>query len=303
MRTLLLSALLSLIMALSVSSATRSSANYSVPADTVDNGGGRSASAAYTHDGSAGGIGGVATVAAPPQFAKQGYIGQLYEVTGLALSVSSTNVDEGATRQLEANALLDDGTLLSMAISGVSWSILNGPIGSINSVGLATAGNVYQDTPAAVQGSLLSSVGMLGLLVVNSDNDDFEKYAKDGLDDSWQVQNFGLNNPDAGPDADPDGDTQNNLYEFIVGSIPVDGSSFFRFRIELVPGQPSHRNLIFSPRVAGRTYAVQYKLGAGVPGFDNLAGIATTDIGPTRTVTDLNATETNKFYRMSITLP
>lgn len=282
---------------------TRSSANYSVPADTTDAGGSRTTSAAYTIDGSIGGIGGVGTVGAPATTAKHSYIGQLYEVTGLALTASPTNVNEGATRQLAAQAVLDDATALTITPASVGWSVLNGPVSSITPAGLATAANVYQDTVATVQGSYLTRVATLGLLVLNVGNDDFGSYAGDGLDDAWQVQYFGLNNPLAGPGQDPDADGQNNGYEHIVGSIPIDGTSYFRLRIERVSGQPTHRDLIFSPRVAGRTYTPQYKLGLDAPQFLDLGGTSTTDIGPTRTVTDLNAVESNKVYRVRISLP
>ena len=116
--------------------ASRSSASYSVPADTADAGGRRATSAAYTHDGSIGGIAGVGTVAAPVEVAKHGYLGQIYNATSLALSANLTNVNEGATRQLAARALLDDGTTLNLAPAAVAWSPAISPIQSISAGGL-----------------------------------------------------------------------------------------------------------------------------------------------------------------------
>lgn len=43
------------------------------------------------------------------------------------------------------------------------------------------------------------------------------------LDDAWQNQYFGLDNPLAAPTADPDGET--NSFEFTAGLIPSDPQS------------------------------------------------------------------------------
>ena len=287
----------------SVFAGSRSSASYSVAAESSGAGGRRTSSASYANDSSIGEIVGVGTVAAPAVIARHGHVGQLYEVARLVLSANPTNVNEGATRQLAARAILDDATTLNLTGPAVAWSSVSGPILSISAGGLATAANVYESTPATVQGAWLGKVATLGLRVLNVGNDDFGTYAGDGIDDAWQVQYFGVGNPNAGPDGDPDGDGQTTAYESLVGSIPTDGDSIFRFHIEQVPGQPTRKNLVFSPRVAGRTYAVQYKLDFNTPGWDNLGGFSVLDAGQQRTVTDLNASETTKFYRVSITKP
>ena len=283
--------------------ASRSSASYSVPADTADAGGRRATSAAYTHDGSIGGIAGVGTVAAPVEVAKHGYLGQIYNATSLALSANLTNVNEGATRQLAARALLDDGTTLNLAPAAVAWSPASGPILSISAGGLLTAANVYEDTSATAQGTWRGLSATLGLRVINSENDNFGTYASDGIDDAWQVQYFGVGNPNAGPGGDPDGDEQSTGYEYYAGSNPTDGSSFFRFRIEQIPGQPTRKNLVFSPRVPDRIYAIHYKLDFNSSDWEKLNGFSVSDAGPQRTVTDMHATETNKFYRVEISMP
>ena len=283
--------------------ASRSSASYSVPADTADAGGRRATSAAYTHDGSIGGIAGVGTVAAPVEVAKHGYLGQIYNATSLALSANLTNVNEGATRQLAARALLDDGTTLNLAPAAVAWSPAISPIQSISAGGLLTAAIVYEDTSATAQGTWRGLSATLGLRVINSENDNFGTYASDGIDDAWQVQYFGVGNPNAGPGGDPDGDEQSTGYEYYAGSNPTDGSSFFRFRIEQIPGQPTRKNLVFSPRVPDRIYAIHYKLDFNSSDWEKLDGFSVSDAGPQRTVTDMHATETNKFYRVEISMP
>lgn len=303
MKISLLTAFTAALLALEVAAAPRSSARYSIPAESADAGGRPSASATYNHNGCIGGFGGIGTVAAPPQFAKHGFLGQIYDVATLVISANPTNVNEGATRQLAARALLDDSSILNIAASRVEWSPVSGPVASISAGGLVTAANVYQDTSATVQGTHLGKTALLGLLVRNVGIDDFGTYAGDGVSDAWQVQYFGVGNPNGGAGNDPDGDGQINGYEYVVGSVPNDGTSYFRLRIEPVAGQPAQRNLVFSPRVPGRTYTPQYTLDLSAPAFANLAGISTLDAGPIRTVTDLNATESNKFYRVHIAIP
>ena len=50
-------------------------------------------------------IAGVANVAAPAETAKSGYIGQLYEITGLMLNATPLTINENGTRQLNAAQL------------------------------------------------------------------------------------------------------------------------------------------------------------------------------------------------------
>jgi len=281
----------------------RTSANYNIVTDTLDDGGKRTTSAAYTNDGSIGAIAGIATVAAPAETAKSGYIGQLYEITGLVLNATPLTLNEGGTRQLNAAQLLDDSTTLAVNASSVTWSVLNGPLTSINASGLATAGIVYQNTGATVQGIYLSQEATLGLIVLDSIPDNFGSYAGDGLEDDWQVQYFGQDNPLAGPALDPDGDGENNLFEFTAGVIPTDPTSHFVLRIEPVPAQPTRKNLIFSPRLGDRTYTVEFRSILTTGTWATLGGTTQSDNGQERTVTDLNATGSTKFYHVQITKP
>ncbi len=280
-----------------------SSPAYSIQADVADAGGHPAASAIYRQEGSLGGFAGIATAAGGVELVKHGYAGQLYEVSSVVVSATTTNVDEGATRQLFATARLDDGTVLRLPGASVAWSVVDGPIRQIDVAGLALAGAVYRDTGATVQALYGGRRGVLGLWVRNADNDNYGIYGGDHLDDAWQVQHFGENNPAGLASADPDGDGQSNGYEETVGSIPTDASSYFRFRIERVPGSGDRMNLIFSPRVAGRSYVVQSRPGAATGAFVDLGAVSVADAGAVRTVTDLNAAGTNKFYRVRITKP
>ena len=138
----------------SVQGAPRSSANYTISPESTDSGGQRAVSTNYTNDGSAGGVAGISTVAAPAETAKHGYIGQLYEITSLAVNASPASIDEGATRQLAAWQVLDDASYLNVSPTAIAWSVVTGPLNGISATGLAAAGPVYQNTSATVQGSL-----------------------------------------------------------------------------------------------------------------------------------------------------
>lgn len=278
-------------------------APYSVPASTVDAGGARTTSASYSHSGSVGGIAGVSTAASPAETAKQGYIGQLFEVTGLQLAATPSTVNETTARQLAASLLLDDATTLTVDLGSVAWSVASGPIGFISASGQATANTVYQNTSATIQGDIGSLTAVLGLTVINVAKDDYQAYAADGIDDDWQVLHFGAPpNADAGPAADPDHDHQNNLFEFLAGVTPTDPASRFLLRIEPVAGQPSHKKLIFSPRFSDRTYTVESNSDLSTS-WTTVPGTSVVDNGTERTVTDPYASAARMFYHVRIDKP
>lgn len=281
----------------------RTSANYAVLADTADTGGRRTTSASYTNDGSLGGVAGLATVAAPAATAKSGYIGQLFEVTGLTLTAAALNVNEGTTDQLAAWQALDDATFLAVPAVSVAWSIASGPLTGVNASGLAMAGIVFQDTAATAQGSYLGSTGTLALTVKNVNIDDYGTYAADGIDDAWQNQFFGLNNPNAAPNVDFDGTGQTNFFKYLAGLDPLDPNSRFTLTLAPVAGQRAQKNVIFAPRLADRTYTVTFKTDLNAAAWTPLPGGIVTDAGQQRTVTDPAATGATKFYHVEITKP
>lgn len=280
----------------------RTSANYSIPTEVADGGGSHSTSAAYTNDGSAGVVVGFSTVASPSETAKIGYIGQLYEVTAVQPTAAPATVNEGTTRQLAATATFDDATTAALLGNDLSWSVVNGPLTGISSSGLATAGNVYEDTAATVQGSHRGVAGTLGLTVLNVGPDDFGSYAADGIADDWQVQFFGLNNPLAAPAADADGTGQNNLFKFTAGLNPTDRSVFLT-SVAPVTGVPTKKDVIFTPLVGGRTYSVEFSDTLVPTSWQPLTGFSLSDNGTTRTITDNNAPPDRRFYRVVITKP
>ena len=288
-------------IAWSASAASRASASYSVPADTVDAGGKRLTSAGYTIDVSIGGIGGIGIAAAPITTAKHSYAGQLFDASSLAIIADPTNVNELATRQLGGAVVNDDLTSNVVAAAQIAWSVLNGPITSIDAGGLATAGAVYQNEPATVRGALGGSAGNLGLTVLNNNLDNFGTYAGDGIDDAWQVQFFGIGNPNALADRDPDGDLQNNRFEYIAGTIPTNALS--KFNLGIADVSPGRKDIMFDPRLPSRTYSVEYATNPGTGTFAPLSGGAVSDVGSIRTMRDIQATNLARFYRVFITYP
>jgi hypothetical protein len=233
---------------------------------------------------------------------RSGYVGQLYDVTALTLAADPASVNERATTELGASATLDDGTHLVPASSDVTWSVVSGPVTAIADDGTVTAGSVYQDTTATVQGSYRGVTATLAVTVLNLTNDDFGPYAGDGLPDDWQVTNFGQGSATAGPNADPDGDGQNNLLEYLAGTNPNLGTSVFTVRIEVVPAQPAQKKILFGPVAAGRTYRVLSSTDLAAASWVDLSG-ALTGVSGELTFTDTAATGARKFYRVQISNP
>ena len=281
----------------------RSSTDYSDQPDALDAGGQRITSTAYRIDASVGGIGGIGTAPSQATVAKNGYVGQLYEMKGLLLVADPTTVNEAGTREITATASLDDESSLLVAPTVVQWSVFSGPITTISSGGIATAGNVYENTFAIVVGAYRGFSSTLGLTVLNTGNDDFGIYAGDQIDDAWQVNYFGENNPAAGPAQDPDGDLQNNLFVYLAITTPTLASSHFALRIENVVGQPNQRQLIFGPIAIGRTYRLVACTDLGVGTWSELPNTVQSDGSGERTVTDLEGTGPRKFYRIEISKP
>ena len=292
-RTLLACIALLLAFTATVQADLRTSTDYTVAADTADAGGQRATSSAYTIDGSVGGIVGISTVADPAKTAKHGYIGQLYEVTGLQISASPTTVDEGATRQINAAQVLDDDTIINLGPDTVTWNVMAGPFTGITTGGLATAGQVHEDTVATAQGSFAGAIGQLDLTVNNITDDDFGSYAGDGLPDDWQVQYFGEDNAEAGPNVDADGDGDSNLYEYNARLLPNVPTSFLSFTMtpDATEGETA---LKLSPGKAGVSYTLSYKDSLLDADWIPLTTVAGSD--GTLGYTDENASGLRKFY-------
>ena len=132
MKTLLAPLLLVIPCAASAAEST----NYSItPASQAS--GCRSTSTNYTLDGSF--EPGTASASSPYE-ARGGFAGAIHDPVGLEINATALTVDEGNSRQLESHLLMDDDSLTAVAATSLNWSVQSGPLTSINSSGLATAG-------------------------------------------------------------------------------------------------------------------------------------------------------------------
>ena len=208
------------------------SADYSLEPAVLDGGGIAGSSANYALNPS---IGPGAAGASTDYGLRGGFSGMLSDAASLALTAAgaASSLNERATLQLEARIRYDDDTLAALALpaANVTWSVAVGPLASINSGGLATAGSVYQDTPATAMAVYQGVDGLLSITVLNLTNDDFGSYAADKLPDLWQAQYFGASGiaTNAGPEADPDADGLTNFQEYAFGMNP---SQFFSGMLE-----------------------------------------------------------------------
>jgi hypothetical protein len=123
-----------------------------------------------------------------------------------------------------------------------------------------------------------------------------------GINDDWEVQYFG--HIGINPNADADGTGQNNLFKYVTGLDPTNPASVFSFQIATITNQPSQDNLLFHPLAGGRTYTPQFNTDLVNGAWLTLTGyLGPVTNGNQVTITDTNATEPNKFYRLDISLP
>ncbi len=116
----------------------------------------------------------------------------------------------------------------------------------------------------------------------------------DGMDDVWESDYF--QTLERGSDGDQDGDGQNDLHEFMFGTLPTNEGSIFAFEGHAVSA-PVGYQLLF-PGTTGRTYGIEYKdclseeswnsLTNGIPGSEEAISIK--DLGLI----------SNRFYRVQV---
>jgi len=279
-----------------------------VTISSIDGGGLRTSSANYTMDGSVGGIGGISSGAADT--AKDGYIGQLTEVVSVVVTAQPNSVGVGSTTQLSGTATLDDSTVSGLSGSDVAWTSPNEPypVASISGSGMLTPANVYAVSPAFVPATVD------GYYLGASNNTILEVFAPDsigdGIPDWWRQGYFGAATPTNGSDCatcDADGTGQDNLFKFVAGLNPTNPASVFVLKIAPVAGQPTQKALTYNPILIGfgQTYTVQYR--TNLTGGATYATLTTTSVlttnGSQVSLNDTQATQTQKFYRVNISLP
>jgi hypothetical protein len=263
-----------LIFLLPLAARGGTSADYSISPTVLDGGGVAGSSAAYSvNPATAAGAAGASLNYA----VRSGYAGQLLDRVSISIDEPSSpmTLNERAALQLAVTEFHDDSTRGILAVESVSWSVQSGPLASINSTGLATAGSIYQNTVAVGRAAIGSLSDTVSLSVINTGLDDFAPYATDGLPDGWQVRYFGLNGTQASIASDADFDSLSNLQEYAFGTDPLQasgaavqwsGSTFLSAGVPVphattVNGSFSYR-AVFSRRkdynTVGLSYAVEF---------------------------------------------
>jgi hypothetical protein len=211
-----------------------------------------------------------------------------------------SQVNEGGTAQLAGQATMDDGTVTTLSGGEIAWAAPAFPIASISPAGAATSAIVWSNTQGKVAGAYMG-VGAAGLvLVLESDPDNCGLYAGDKVPDCWQVQFFGVNNPDGVAGA-TNCTGQNNLYTYIADLDPKDPGSVLR--IDGVSNQTPGRAVWFGATSTARVYRLLYatNLVGGV--WTNLPETGWTEGLAGRTsISDTN-TPAIRFYRVQVTAP
>ena len=231
------------------------------------------------------------------------WVGQLYDVTSLAVSTAPGGVDERDTRQMQAEATLDDSTRLMVDPGDVLWSESSPALAGVDEDGLVTAGTVFEDTEANLTGSYQSIHDADGfdLTVFNVTPDDFGTYAGDGIDDDWQVGYFGLPpNPLAGPTANSDVDRDNNLAEFLGGFDPTDPDSYLQFQLMQVSNATTTFRL--NRAIPNRIYRLMETSDLASP-FSEVLRFSVDTEEDGRTLQDPEAPEDANFYQLRIERP
>lgn len=267
---------------------------------TLDAGGGRTTAGIVVNDGA---IGGIVGISGDTTVARHGFVGQIYDAVALELGASPAQVDEGQTRQLTAVEVMDDQTTLALDPAEVEWVNNSDALTSISAAGLATAGTVFQDSLANVGGTRagLADPDGFDLTVINVGEDDFGSYAADGIDDDWQVDFFGIGNPEAAPGENPDGDRDDNLMEFLAGFDPTDASQFFQFKIEGF-SNPGTLDLKLNKVIPGRVYHLLESGNLTAP-FAEVSSFSVTTEELEKIIQDGDAPADRNFYRIEISKP
>lgn len=154
---------------------------------------------------------------------RAGFAGQLNELTAFTTTAASVTVPEASTVRIHAGGSFTDGTSGDLP-DPPDWTT-TGPIDSVDGNGVALAGLVFQNSPAAIQAVYGGYTSSVGVVVVNVGNDDYGAYAHDGVEDAWQVSYFGTADPEGRGDRDWDHDGSINSAEFGATTDPTNSLS------------------------------------------------------------------------------
>ena len=127
----------------------------------------------------------------------------------------------------------------------------------------------------------------------------------DGIPDFWMQKYFGhptgLAIDGSCATCDLDGTGQGNLFKYLAGLDPTNPESVFVLSIGNVNGQPNQKSLMLGPVALARSYTTEFTTDLVNGTWSPLmaCGCPQTN-GNQLTITDLDATQPEKFYRIEI---
>ena len=271
---------LSLVGSCLLQAEIRESADQSIAitVESVDSGGSRLTGGGFRIDSSVGSIAGDISRSGPEpaQFTSQnGYLGQLFDITGLAIGLTPATVNEEGSAQLDVSLEFDDVTVLPLDPLDVDWSVQSGPIAGVSDSGLLTADTVVDNSSAVVAAAYFGNDGTLNITVLNVD----QGITGDGLPDDWQLMFFAQDSTNAGPDDDADLDGRNNCFEYAFNSSPIildtgiDRQPLPVFLNDPTQGADQFLTITFRrrPPSAGLDYIVEVSSTLGASSWEALA--------------------------------
>jgi hypothetical protein len=128
--------------------------------------------------------------------ARQGGNSMIYYATGFSVTADSLTINEqgapdtNSTRtQLRGNVVYEDATLGAVDGVQVAWTApaINSSLVSLSDFGIASAGTVYQNTPASFTGSYGGINATSSLTVLNVLPDNYSVWADDTFNDAWEI--------------------------------------------------------------------------------------------------------------------
>lgn len=144
---------------------------------------------------------------------------------GAVLTGGLLSLAEGASWPVEVVLDFDDGTRTTK-MPHLALSEAAGAVAAFDPpAGFLQTASVVEDSPGSLTLAYLGQSQTLNLTVLNIGDDDYKGYANDGIDDLWQFDIYGDDNPEGYAGADSDGDFKTTLWEYAFGTDARDSRS------------------------------------------------------------------------------
>lgn len=228
---------------------------------------------------------------------RAGFVGQLYDVVALDVAPSLPAVGEGAGVDFSAVGRCDDDTRLTA--DEAAWSVVAGPLATIDDGGHGVAAAVYQAETATVRVAALELTALGSVRVLDVDPDNFGIFGGDDVQDLWQVSHFGAASTNGLASADPDGDGQDNRSEFVVGTDPQAADAGFR----LAMARAGTLRVSGSPAFSSRLYQLERTDALRTGAWQAVAGGTAVLSNGQWVVAGLVETNPLALYRMRVEYP